>query len=106
MGAENEPREESTPSKEGAATPPRDARLRRASATFDNLDPDVRADLARSRAGLELAKRENQKRDELILRLRARNVQVAHIAYGLGMSYDGVVRVIQRHESNAESGKR
>lgn len=81
---------------------PRSARMRRAADTFDTLDPDVIVELARSKNGLDLAERmtrkEKHRRDELIVELRERGVSLSHLAYGLGMSYDGVVRIVQRHE--------
>lgn len=81
---------------------PRSARMQRAADTFDTLDPDVIVELTRSKNGLDLAERmtrkEKQRRDELIIALRERGVSLSHLAYGLGMSYDGVVRIVQRHE--------
>jgi len=88
---------------------PRSARMERAAATFDGLDPEVIVALTRQRNGLDLAERmtrtEKQQRDELIVKLRERGVSLSHLAYGLGMSYDGVVKIVQKHEDGRRKAK-
>lgn len=88
---------------------PRSARMERAAATFDGLDPDVIVALTRQKNGLDLAERmiraEKQQRDELIVKLRERKVSLAHMAYGLGMSYDGVVKIVQKHEEDKKKAR-
>src|SRR5690625_5578630 len=72
---------------------PRSARMERAAATFDGLDPDVLVALARQKNGLDLAERmtrtEKQHRDELIVedrkstRLNSSHVAISYAVFCL-----------------------
>lgn len=77
----------------------RDARVRRAAATIDRVDKDVVRELTMAKARVdqanETASRATAERNALVVRLREQGVQIAHIAYLLGLSYDMVVLIVR-----------